>query len=536
MKLTENFIANINRDFGDDIDVDRFIRSFDESPVHGILVNALKISVDEFTDVFPVATARIPWAKEGLYVGSSAKVGKRGALEKKNNTDEADRVNGLGAHPYHYAGLYYIQEPSAMIPAIMLDAKPGESILDLCAAPGGKTIKIAMDMRGNGLLISNEINAVRVRPLVKNIERLGLENTMVLNEKPEKLKKLFPAFFDRILVDAPCSGEGMFRRNERNIKDMGRYDSESCAKIQLSLLEDASEMLKSGGRLVYSTCTFSIAENEMLISKFLDIHKDFSIVDGHNYFPVGSGISHGKNIAPYLMNGDIAHDLMKNGMTHDLTKNGMTHDLPKNSMTHDMIKRDIAHDLTKAVRIWPHLASGEGHFSVAMTKGVSTNDTLHSSAAYTDEEQFLDFDNQMLEEAFLQFENDHLIYKLCGYFFNLGNYIYSLPKPSVIKSVISSDLTIAKYGRFIGEFSRKENRVTPSHSLLLSLNKGQVKNTVHMELSDPRIERYLKGETIESEKHRSLAAISVDGYYLGWGKCSDGFIKNLYPKGWRKMR
>ena len=184
-----------------------------------------------------------------------------------------------GLHPYHDAGLYYLQEASAMAPVGLLDVRPGQRVLDLCAAPGGKTTQIAEKMQGMGLLVCNEIHPKRAKILSSNIERMGVANALVLNEHPAKLAERFPAYFDRILVDAPCSGEGMFRKEEAAVTDWSEETVAMCAARQQEILASAAQMLAPNGRLVYSTCTFAPEENEGVISRFLQTHPEFSVVE-----------------------------------------------------------------------------------------------------------------------------------------------------------------------------------------------------------------------------------------------------------------
>jgi NOL1/NOP2/sun family putative RNA methylase len=206
----------------------------------------------------------VTWAENGYYYDEALQPGK---------------------HPYHEAGVYYIQEPSAMLPGTLLEAKPGERVLDLCSAPGGKSTQIASYMMGKGLLVSNEINGQRARILSENIERMGIKNAVVTGESPASLSDRFEGFFDRIMVDAPCSGEGMFRKNEEAIKEWSPENVKMCAERQAEILDCAAKMLKAGGRIVYSTCTFAPEEDEESIENFLKRHEDFKVLDMHRLWP-----------------------------------------------------------------------------------------------------------------------------------------------------------------------------------------------------------------------------------------------------------
>jgi len=181
-----------------------------------------------------------------------------------------------GLHPYHEAGVYYLQEASAMAPVALLDPQPGEKVCDLCAAPGGKTTQIAGRMAGEGFLLCNEINPKRAKILSRNIERMGVANALVTNEHPETLAKKYPGYFDRVLIDAPCSGEGMFRKEEAAVTDWSRETVEMCARRQAEILHSGARLVRPGGRLVYSTCTFAPEENEQTIEAFLKAHPDFA--------------------------------------------------------------------------------------------------------------------------------------------------------------------------------------------------------------------------------------------------------------------
>ena len=203
----------------------------------------------------PFATFPVPWEPLGCYYEPTARP---------------------GLHPYHDAGVYYLQEASAMAPAVLLNPQPGERILDLCAAPGGKTTQIAGKMGGQGLLVCNEIHPKRAKILSQNVERMAISNALVLNEAPATLAQRFPGFFDRILVDAPCSGEGMFRKEAAAVADWTEELVDMCARRQGEILDAAAKMLRPGGRLVYSTCTFAPREDEEAVAAFLERHPDFA--------------------------------------------------------------------------------------------------------------------------------------------------------------------------------------------------------------------------------------------------------------------
>jgi len=226
-----------------------FLASYDEEPKGGLRANPLKINAEELRKLLPFELEKVEWCASGFYYPTDARPGKS---------------------PFHDAGLFYMQEPSAMLPGTLLDAKPGEIILDLCAAPGGKSTQIAGAMNGQGLLISNEPYPARAKVLSQNIERLGVKNAAVVCAYPDKLAERFTEFFDKIMVDAPCSGEGMFRKDPDTIAEWREDNVKMCASRQWDILQSAYKMLKPGGRLVYSTCTFAVAEDEDIVEKLVN--------------------------------------------------------------------------------------------------------------------------------------------------------------------------------------------------------------------------------------------------------------------------
>ena len=246
MTLPGVFAERMQRLLGGEYEA--FEESYGQARQYGLRCNLLKGTEEKFVGVMPFPLEKISWAREGFYYDAAAQPGR---------------------HVLHEAGAYYSQEPSAMAAVEVLAPEPGERILDLCAAPGGKSTQIAGRMQGQGLLVSNEIIGERARILSQNVERMGVAGCVVCSEKPERMAALFPSFFDRVLVDAPCSGEGMFRKEEEAREEWSLENVQMCAERQALILEEAAKMVKPGGVLVYSTCTFSPEENEGTISAFL---------------------------------------------------------------------------------------------------------------------------------------------------------------------------------------------------------------------------------------------------------------------------
>ena len=247
--LPEAFLKRMENQLG--AEYPEFLKSLERPRAVALRFNPLKGE----THQLPFVGEQVPWEPRGYYY------------------DPASRP---GLHPYHEAGVYYLQEASAMSAVALLDPKPGEKICDLCAAPGGKSTQIAGRMLGQGLLLCNEYSPARAKILARNIERMGVANAIVTNEKTERLAAKLPGFFDRVLVDAPCSGEGMFRKEEAAVTDWSQQTVEMCAARQAEILDNAARLLKPGGRLVYSTCTFAPEENEQTVAAFLDRHPEFA--------------------------------------------------------------------------------------------------------------------------------------------------------------------------------------------------------------------------------------------------------------------
>ncbi|NOZ70812.1 MAG: NOL1/NOP2/sun family putative RNA methylase, partial [Chloroflexi bacterium] len=284
------------------------MHSLTQAPRQGLRVNTLKIAVDQFQERTEFKLKPVPWCPEGFIV-------------------EMNEEGTPGRHPDHAAGLYYLQDPSAMAATVLLEPQPGDIVLDMAAAPGGKSTHIAARLQGQGLLVSNEWVRGRVAALIENTERLGIRNMLVMNASPARLAQHWPAQFDRILVDAPCSGEGMFRKSAA-ARRAWRLDSvRGNAKRQLKILSSAAQMLRPGGRLVYATCTFAPEENEEVIARFLRQHPDFSLLEPD--WQPGWDRGRVEWVSPELAEGA---------------------------------------PLERCVRIWPHRAPAEGHFLAALHK------------------------------------------------------------------------------------------------------------------------------------------------------------------------
>ena len=457
------FLARMQEMLGGDYD--DFIKSYENSRTFGLRVNTAKISCEEFERLVPFPVKRIPWIKNGYFYTEDARPSRC---------------------PLYQAGLYYLQEPSAMTPAARLPVMPGDYVLDLCAAPGGKATALGASLNGEGLLVANDISASRARALLRNIELFGISNVFVANEKPEKLAKLFPEYFDKIMLDAPCSGEGMFRKEEALARDWTPEKSKELSLIQKDLILKAADMLRPGGMLLYSTCTFAPAEDEETVSYLLEKRPDMELIDMEGYEGFSSGI-------PSWGNGSEA--------------------------------------LKKCVRIFPHKMDGEGHFLALFQKSGQSTPCAASAAPRArlpkDARNYLE---TFFEEIGLK--------TLGGRPFDWNRVevrrdsLYYLPPADTD----FRGVTFLRNGLFLGEL--KKNRFEPSQPLALALHKEDVNSRISLAVSDERLTRYLKGETLsilpeEAAHPKGWQLLCVEGFPLGFGKLVNGILKNKYPAGWR---
>ena len=254
--LPEEFLSRMEKMLGEEFQ--DFIDSYEKPRKLGIRANTLKIQPECLAEQLPFSLTPIPWTSNGFYY------------------QDEDRP---ARHPYYSGGLYYLQEPSAMTPASLLPVEPGDSVLDLCAAPGGKATELGAKLQGRGILVANDISNSRAKALLRNIELFGISNALVTNETPAKLSRYFPEYFNKILVDAPCSGEGMFRKDPAVAAAWTPDKPEQCARLQQEIVSRAVEMLMPGGLLLYSTCTFAPVENEGSGSNLLEHLHDMELQD-----------------------------------------------------------------------------------------------------------------------------------------------------------------------------------------------------------------------------------------------------------------
>lgn len=455
--LPEEFLIRMQAMLGDEYG--DFLKSYDNENKHSLRLNPLKKNTLHNQRSIPFELETVIWEENGYYYRAEQQPGK---------------------HPYHEAGVYYIQEASAMAPVHFLDARPGERILDMCAAPGGKSTQIAAALKGEGLLVCNEIHPARAKILSENIERMGIANALVLNETPANLAERFVEYFDRILVDAPCSGEGMFRKNEDACNEWSTENVKLCADRQDEILKAAAGMLKPGGRLVYSTCTFAPDENEGTVSRFVTEHPEFSIIPLEPEYGMSSGVS---EWAENKVDG-----------------------------------------IDGTIRLWPHKIKGEGHFLAVLQKAGQVSEYYTGFCKYGTEAGIKEKECS----EFLEFKNEYLQVELNGNYIRFGEQLYLIPEdmPSLHK------LKVMRAGLHLGTVKKK--RFEPSHALALHLGTDEVKYYINLGSDGPEIRSYLNGMTLQGRGDKGWYLVCVDGYSIGWAKLAGGIFKNHYPKGLRK--
>lgn len=464
IQFPEKFQERMQQMLGDE-EYAEFLKSYDLPFHNGLRINTWKTKPQELLQRMGVNLKQVPWNETGFY------------LENKKQ---------FSKHPYYQGGLYYIQEASAMLPAKLVNAQPGEKILDMCAAPGGKSTAIGAALKGEGLLISNDISKSRAKALLRNLEGFGIINSIVVSEYPEKLSRYFPEFFDKVLIDAPCSGEGMFHKEPSMTESWLRMGPEEYHKLQMEILTYGAKMVRPGGKLIYSTCTFSPEEDEGSIAWFLQEHPDF-----------------------YLVEVDDDKDLCG---CHCID-----HGHPEWA--------DGNPELTKTRRLWPHHLEGEGHFAAVLCRDADSEPmggkvTLASVPKLPAEmESFFQFLDT--EGIHYPFDKKRLLVQ--------NGYVQYIPEgmPEL------KGLHIMRSGWFLGELKKK--RFEPSGAFARGLTPDVCDKVIAYPGDSEEVVRYLKCETLQVNPNlkNGWYLICVDEFALGWGKVSKGTLKNKYPSGWR---
>lgn len=448
IRLPDAFAHRMKSILGEEFE--DYLESLNQTPVRAFRVNTDKISIEEFEKINPFKTEKIPYVKNGYYF-----------------TDEK-----IGNHPFHHAGMIYVQEPGAMAPAECVEIEPDWCVLDMCSAPGGKSTQLKNKLGSEGVLVSNEIIPSRCKILTGNIERLGLKNTVTTCMDTVKLAKLFPDTFDLVMVDAPCSGEGMFRKEEIAVSEWSTENVENCAKRQKEILTNAVKTLKNGGYIIYATCTFSLDENEKVVDWFLENYPDFELVE--------------------------VRECVKENTDEGIFFPGCK-----------------CENINYARRFYPHKNRGEGQFMAVLHNKNSNYAHFNPSRKPKEkiDKNILDFLKDTLEDYD---ESNVIMHKNTpAYFtpnFNVGN------------------ATVFSCGITIGEI--RKNYIQPHHQFFMGLG-DKFKRKIDLPVDSENLKKYLHGEEFDTACENGWAVVTVAGCALGGAKVVNGRAKNHYPKGLR---
>ena len=444
MRLPEVYLDKMKNILGENYD--EFLSVFDSGPYTGLRINTSKINRDQFLHTSQFKLKEVSWCKNGFYYDPE---------------DEPSR------HTYYNAGLYYLQEPSAMAPGSFLDIEEDDYVLDLCSAPGGKATQLACKLNNTGIIVSNDISASRQNATLRNLERFGITNSFVISDDPEHLSEKWPASFDKILVDAPCSGEGMFRKDPSLIKFWLERGNDYYADLQKRIMDSAVRMLKPGGRLLYSTCTFSPTEDEEVVKHVLDNNPDLTLL------PV----------------------------------------------RHPGFEPGIIEGLENCARLYPHKLKGEGHFLALLQKAGTNEKSTRKKNPFT-------CDNSTVNEFMKNISKD------------FSNYEVRILKDKVLfvpeTSLSFDSVRVLRSGLLAGTI--RKDVFEPSQQMAMALGKDEFSQIIDLKSDDIMTDKYLKGETIRvSSSLKGWVLVTCDGYPLGFGKISNGVIKNKIDPGWRKL-
>ena len=452
--MKEEFLLRMHKILGDDYD--SFVSSLEKDNVRGLRANRFKCDKSHLVSLIDMPLLPINYVDNGFIL---------------------DSTEPIGTSPLHHAGMVYMQDPGAMSAVAAVNIEPDFKILDMCAAPGGKSSQAAEFLGDDGFILSNEYVPKRAKIIVSNFERLGIKNAIVTSLPSDEIAKMYESIFDLVIVDAPCSGEGMFRKSDEAIECWSEENELACSKRQLEIIENAKGTVKNGGYLLYSTCTYSLKENEMVVDRFLANNQDFELV------PVNERVER-------------------------VTREGISFDGCQSQK------------LSLTRRFYPHISDGEGQFIALMKRNggdkagrINYKDAAHSLSRTQSE----------IVKAFFK---ENMMIPPIGRLGAVGDNIV----------LITHDMPIPQHSVFmsgvmVGEI--RGNMLVPSHQFF-SCYGHFFKSREMILKGDERIEKYLRGEEIEgSLATRGWCAILYEGVTVGGGKCSDGKIKNHYPKGLR---
>lgn len=457
MDLPEGFRRRMERLLGNRYPA--FLRGYETPPARGLRVNTLKTTVQDVCRVFPLPLSPVPFAADGFAVKGTLKA---------------------GADPLHHAGAYYMQEPSAMSAVTVLAPRPGERILDLCAAPGGKSTQIAAALQGEGLLWSNEYVRARAQILLQNLERCGVRRAVVSSTDAQTLCSRLAGWFDGVLVDAPCSGEGMFRKEPEALAGWSEENIRFCAARQQTILDAAAQAVRPGGRLVYSTCTFAPEENEGAVARFLQTHPSFALEACEVDFGMPG------------FEGDVLTSFDRENAAKGLP-------------------------LSRCRRIFP--GEGEGHFLACLRRldGEAFETVSPYPYARADENRIR---AKELYAACLSGEPQGVFVTVNGQVRLLPE---GLPEPTGLH-VLAAGVAAADICK---------NRLEPCHALFMAARAAECLQTLDFPPDAPALAAFLRGEEIDAPGRTGWTAVCAAGTVTGFGKASGGRLKNRYPKGLR---
>lgn len=541
--LPQSFLDSMKEILGEDYEA--FLAGFDGQRQYGLRVNTLKMNLEEFERIAPFHLKKVPWISNGYFY-------------------EAEDVPAK--HPFYSAGLYYLQEPSAMTPASRLKVKPGERVLDLCAAPGGKATELGAALQGEGLLVANDINTARAKALLRNLELFGISNSFVTNEPPHVLAERFPEFFHKIMVDAPCSGEGMFRKNPAVVDSWQEKGPEYFSKLQREIIVQAADMLLPDGMMFYSTCTFSPLENEKTITHLLKERPDMEVVPMEDYEGFAEGLTSYKDEIF-----DESCKLCRRIWPHKMSGEGhFMALLHKKSRAEQEIKPDEQDSVMQKISY----LQTENSAGLGMNRTFNTNQKVNITGYQQDAENVFDRKNieisqksdkkaskkskkakkkqQIETTSFVWWEKckglskeqkaaaeDFFVHVNLAYDVSRidvrGDNLYYLPEPGYD----GRGLHFLRNGLFMGEFKKK--RFEPSQPFALALRAQDFDQVLDFQADDERLQRYLRGETLDvsnliagEKKRKGWQLVMAAGHPLGFGKLVNNNLKNKYPAGWRK--